>query len=97
MKAFSRACVTLVSLALAGCGPRPDASYRYKLTISVETPEGMKTGSNVVELDYYETASGAPHRTYGQALVLDLGASGTLVALLTQGGREGWGGTIRNT
>ena len=89
MKAFPyAACVTLISLALAGCKPSADASYRYKLTISVETPEGMKTGSNVVELDYYKTASGAPHRTYGEALVLDIGASGTLVALLTQQGER---------
>jgi hypothetical protein len=63
MKAFSRACVTLVSLALAGCGPRPDASYRYKLTLKIQTPEGIKTGSNVVQLDYYKSWSGDPHRT----------------------------------
>lgn len=95
MELFSKAlcriaCVAAISLALGGCGTRPDASYRYKLTISVETPEGMKTGSNVVELDYYRNSTGAPHRTYGQALVLDLGASGTLVVMLTQGQREAW-------
>jgi hypothetical protein len=84
------ACIALVSFALAGCGPRPDASYRYKLTISVDTPEGMKVGSNVVELDYFKSWGGEPHRTYGQALVLGLGAPGTLVALLTQEKREAW-------
>jgi hypothetical protein len=85
MRALSNAaCIILVSLTLAGCMDRPDATYRYKLTISIETPEGTKTGSNVVELDYYRTASGAPHRTYGQALVLDLGPRGVLAALLSQ-------------
>jgi hypothetical protein len=84
------ACVAALALTLAGCGPRPEASFRYKLTISVETPEGMKTGSNVVELDYFKSLSGDPHRTYGQALVLDLGASGTLVVMLTQGQRKAW-------
>ena len=92
MRAITHAAsVILVSLALAGCARRPDASYRYKLTIAVETPEGIKTGSNVVELDYYKSWSGEPHRTYGQALALDLGASGMLVALLTQGRGQAWG------
>jgi hypothetical protein len=91
MRALLRAaCLVLVSSILVGCGPRPDASYRYKLTISVETPEGLKTGSNVVELDFFKSWSGEPHRTYGQALVLDLGASGMLVALLSQQKEEAW-------
>jgi hypothetical protein len=84
------ACVVLVSFALGSCNFWPEASYRYKLTISVETPEGLKTSSNVVELDFYKSWDGAPHRTYGQALVIDLGTRGALVALLTRGRSGNW-------
>jgi hypothetical protein len=79
------------AIGLAGFKLPPDASYKYKLTISVDTPEGMKTDWNVVELDYFRSWAGEPHRAYGQALVLDLGAHGTLVALLTQARRKAWG------
>jgi hypothetical protein len=85
------ACVAWITLPLIGCKPWPDATYRYKLAISVETPGGLMTASNVVELDYYKSWGGEPHRTYGQALVLDLGAGGTLVVLLTQERLETWG------
>ena len=40
-------------LLLAGCS-RNSASYRYKLTLSVDTPEGVKTGHSVVEVTAYD-------------------------------------------
>ena len=39
-------------LALAGCGR--SETYRYKLTLSLDTPDGVKTGFNVVELQYFD-------------------------------------------
>ena len=33
------------ALALAGCGPLRRAKLRYRLTVEVDTPEGVKTGS----------------------------------------------------
>ena len=39
-------------LMLASCGTTH--SYRYKLTLSLETPEGIKTGFNVVEVKHWE-------------------------------------------
>jgi len=73
-----------VALALAGCGR--SASYRYKLTLSVNTPDGEKTAFNVVQLDYREVsfpARGVAHNVHGQGLYIDLGAGRRpLIALL---------------
>jgi len=83
MKAKARiVSVLCVALALAGCGRRPpEASYRYKLTLSVNTPGGAKTASTVVEDDY--PTSHLPYSTTGQALYLDLGpGKKPLIALL---------------
>jgi hypothetical protein len=40
--------VAVMSLCLAGCGKTE--SYRYKLTLAVNTPEGVKRGSSVGEV-----------------------------------------------
>jgi hypothetical protein len=37
---------------LSGCG-RPHASLRYRLTLEVQTPNGIKTGSSVLENNLY--------------------------------------------
>ena len=86
MKAVFRLAVLLcVALALCGCGR--SASYRYKLTLSLDTPDGVKTGFNVVELSAVEVsipARGLGFKMTGQALYLDLGPGRRpLIALLT--------------
>jgi len=72
------------TLALAGCGR--SGSYRYKLTLSVDTPEGVKTGSSVSEVTIREIffpVNGAPVTVSGEALYLDLGLGRRpLIALL---------------
>ena len=69
-------------------GGLPSETYCYKLTLSVDTPDGVKTGSNVVELHYFHVdfpAEGEMHDTRGQALYLDLGPGRRpLIALLTR-------------
>lgn len=82
-----RFCVFLCAgLALGGCGR--SASYRYKLTLSLDTPDGVKTGFNVVEIDAFDViipARGIGHKPAGQALYVDLGPGRRpLVALLTR-------------
>ena len=78
--------VLCAMLALAGCGR--SETYRYKLTLSLDTPNGVKTSFNVVELRYFEVsipARGEMHDTRGQALYLDLGpGQRPLIALLTR-------------
>ena len=77
--------LALCAVFLDSCGFWPNTSYRYKLTLELDTPEGIKTASSVVELDYYKTADGnLPRRAHGQSLVLDLGARGAIVALVVQ-------------
>jgi hypothetical protein len=82
-RAFRIAVALCAALALAGCGGK-SASYRYKLTLSVETPDGVKTASNVVEEDVISAAPCIECPVIeGQALYLDLGPGRRpLVALL---------------
>ena len=62
-------------LLLAGCfGNR--ASFRYKLALAVDTPEGVKTGYSVVEVDAWDVsipARGTMSRAKGEAVYVDLG------------------------
>jgi hypothetical protein len=77
--------VAAMGLCLAGCGRTE--SYRYKLTLGVNTPEGVKRGSSVVEVLFYDVsipARGTMHKLRGEALYLDLGPGARpLIALLT--------------
>ena len=74
-----------ISLCLTGCGR--SESFRYKLTLAVNTPEGVKRGSSVTEWVFWEVsipARGTPHKVRGEALYLDLGPGRRpLIALLT--------------
>lgn len=64
-------------------------NYRYRLTVEVDTPEGVKSGSTVIEV---ETAMSGPnniptpgslYRTArGEAVTVDLGTRGLLFALI---------------
>jgi hypothetical protein len=55
--------------------------------LSVNTPDGVKSGFDVVQVDYWEVgipARGEAHKTHGQELYLDLGPGHRpLIALLT--------------
>ena len=79
------AAVAAMALGLAACGK--SESYKYKLTLAVDTPLGIKRGSSVVEVLFYDVsipARGTMHKLRGEALYLDLGRGARpLVALLT--------------
>jgi hypothetical protein len=75
-------------LLLSGCFVR-SARYRYKLALSVDTPEGVKSGFSVGSVRHAEEngwgGRGGGSRTTGEALYLDLGPGNRpLVALLTR-------------
>ena len=81
-----------MSLALSGCGILGGAkSYRFRMTVEVETPQGLKIGSSVMEITSYrkmkltseEHAGGGSFR--GEAVVVDL-ADSPLFALLKNDG-----------
>ncbi len=68
----------------------PSASWRYKITVEVETPEGIKTGSVVRETRASTDirigdAGGGAAGTIGEAVVVDLGKRQYLVGLLPEG------------
>jgi hypothetical protein len=82
--AFRFAVALFAALALASCEDR-GATYRYKLTLSLDTPEGVKTGFDIIEITYSPTVLGHTLSVKGQALYMDLGVGREpLVALLSR-------------
>ena len=84
--AFRILALVCATLALAAC--ERSASYRYKLSLSLDTPNGVVTGYNIVEVRAFGVsipASGVMSKVTGEALFLDLGPGRRpLVALLTR-------------
>ena len=82
------------ALLISGCEQR-SWKYGYRLTIEVQTPEGVRSGSSVLEVDikkaaisFLDLSNGAVrYRPKGEATVVDLGVHGVLFAVL-QGGAD---------
>jgi hypothetical protein len=79
-------------LALPGCDgiTNPGAEVRYRLKVEVETPDGIKSGSSVLEVDARRTGEWSRQMTSrtggygsrGEAVAVDLPGGRTLFALL---------------
>ena len=75
-------------LVLPGCS---SATIRYRLTLEVETPEGMRSGSGVIQVRYAKQLRllGANAEWLstitGEAVAVDLGPRGMVFALLEEG------------
>lgn len=71
---------------LAGCGlVKNYAPFRYRLTVEVDTPQGPRTGSSVIEVTAGEvgtTLGGANAEARGEAVAVDIAPGQTLFALL---------------
>ena len=78
--------VIVVALIAAWKIAYPTNSFRYKVTVNVETPEGLKSGSAVREARIYQQPevgdNGPWTNVFGEAVVVDLGARGVLFATL---------------
>lgn len=66
----------------------PTYSFRYKITINVETPDGLKTGNAVREISIAPSLNltpemGATKKISGEAVIIDLGQKGILFGLLS--------------
>jgi hypothetical protein len=98
---FPRKTVAVILLVVAGgfaCWRLsfPAVSYRYRLTVAVETDGEVHTGSSVVELQFRffpRWLLSKVKRNYnvwvtGQAVLIDLGGRGVLVAALDGAGYE---------
>lgn len=77
------------ALALGGCGSGA-RTVRYRLTLEVETPEGVRSGASAMETvgqfndgPLEGLGNAASFGTRGEAAVVDLGARGILFVLLT--------------
>lgn len=82
---------------LTGCGSGGLPDYRYRLTVEVETPEGLRTGSSVIEVSTAIASStsipspgAVRHRLNGEAVTVDLGRHGILFALLRSDNNGDW-------
>ena len=89
-----------LALAVAGCSLTDQTpAYRYRLTVEVDTPDGVKTGSSVIEVDT-EVAGGysiptpgrVTNRVRGEAVTVDLGEGRVLFALLRSEADIDWAG-----
>ncbi len=63
-------------------------TWRYKMTVEIETPEGLKTGSAVRQISNSTSLinlpdSGNPAKVTGEAVIVDLGERGVLFALVS--------------
>lgn len=75
------------ALTLAGCGEK-SSRYRQKITVVVDTPNGVRTGSSVIEVGYAEKPAwaqsfgGNGFWARGEAVVVDIAPGKTLYATL---------------
>ena len=85
---------TAVLVVLAGCQTKPSLpDYRYRMTVEVETPEGLKSGSSVIEVsssiaskDAFPMPNKVSTQVHGEAVAVDLGKGRVLFALLNKRG-----------
>lgn len=80
---------TLAALALTRCAFGGGASYRFRMTVEVQTPQGLKEGSSVYKVEAYksfaltseEKEGGGAFR--GQATMIDLPGGPVFVLMRT--------------
>src|ERR1700738_1353017 len=67
----------------------PTYTYRYRLSVEVETPDGLGSGSSVMEVrvEMFRAIKGRDRvsRVFGEAVFVDLGQSKNLIGLLAAG------------
>ena len=74
---------------LSQCTSRLPSSYRYRMTVEVDTPQGVRTGSAVREVSYSRRLEGVYNANVrGEAVVVDLPGGQTLYALLSDTGGD---------
>ena len=80
---------------MIGTGCAPTVTYRYRLTIEVETPQGLRSGSSVIETTIRDTTGAVlstpeartiSSKVRGEAVFVDLGEGRNVVAILALSG-----------
>lgn len=73
----------LLLTALCSYNSPSDSSYRMRMTVAIETPEGIKTGTTVHEMSVkYGAFKSSGSYFEGESVVVDLGDRGVLFTLL---------------
>jgi len=85
-------CRVIVALSIAvlltSCGYRSE-EFRYRMTVEVDTPQGLRTGSSVIEVKVSDPGpnslpeAGVNTKVRGEAIAVDLPGGKTLFALLS--------------
>ena len=94
--------LAILCLTLASCGTSHDVpDYRYRLTVEVETPEGLRTGSSVIEVQQSLGRSAMnpagqriSRRVRGEAVAVDLPSGQTFFALLRSENDIDWSARV---
>ncbi|MEL6877694.1 MAG: hypothetical protein AAGL68_06305 [Pseudomonadota bacterium] len=104
MRAIYGLWLALAALLLGACdaGAADNPSdYRYRLTVEVETPQGLKAGSSVIEVKQRlvrpgsdPISIGVERRARGEAVTVDLPDGRTLFALLRSKDDSDWAAII---
>lgn len=92
MRALLPMLLGLCALLVAGCDLIP-VSYRYRLTVEIDTPQGLRSGSSVIEVTTSDglgipgpEAASAQNKVRGQAVIIHGLPGGPLFALLSRPG-----------
>ncbi|WP_198507666.1 hypothetical protein [Qipengyuania seohaensis] len=98
--------MAILGLTLSACGSAHDGApdYRYRLTVEVDTPEGVRSGSSVIEVEQSmgRTAMSGfgkriNRRARGEAVSVDLPDGRTLFALLRSEDDVDWASVVMQT
>jgi hypothetical protein len=84
----------LMVLVAGGCDIVKGGRYRYRMTVEIETPQGLKVGYGVREISYdfsslkLPDSSGVSVKQRGEAVAVDIAPGQSLFALLSVNGYE---------
>lgn len=83
--------LALVGLVLYVAKPPPTIRNRFRLTVEIDTPTGVKSASNVYEYRAAQMTTGPwANRVEGDAVFVDLGEGRHIIAILAHGERGEW-------
>ena len=102
---FLLALAVLSFVSQSACSRSDEAAdYRYRLTVEVDTPEGLRTGSSVIEVrqrlmrtSMSPAGTGVERRAKGEAVAVDLPGDRTLFALLRSDNNADWAVYVMQT
>lgn len=88
--------VSMLATMLIACAASLHApSYRYRMTVEIDTPSGVRKGSGVIEvLPRLKGEHAADMAVDGEAVPVDLPGGRTIYALLRSESTEDWAGWI---